>query len=274
MALTLTRLGFKIFTPVLPHVMNERAYQLWLTPIRIPPSERELAFIDKATASSIIVDDLKIQTWSWGEGPTVLFLHGWNGRGTQIYSFVDQLNKAGFRVMSFDMPGHGQSDGKQTNAFNVTRVTHEILKQIDHLQTIITHSFGSVILGYLYNTQLPLKNMVMLSPPSALNIALDQFSGSLQLSEETKHYISEKLKKNFGNDVFERLSVVKNAAKMTQPLLVVHDKDDYIMPSEAGKMVASAAKRGTFHETHELGHYAILHNDDVVTTVVDFISMV
>lgn len=274
MALQLTRLGFKIFTPFLPDLMNEYAYDLWVTPTHVKTPERELAFANKAKASYILVEGLRIRVWSWGEGPTVLFIHGWGGRGTQIYSYIEQFNKAGFKVVSFDMPAHGESDGKQTNAFNVTRATQEVLKQIDNLHTIITHSFGAIILGYLYNAQLPLKSLVMLCPPSTLNMALDQFSASLHLTEDTKHYIAEKLKKNFGNDVFERLSLIKNIQKMNQPVLVVHDKQDSIVPYEAGMAIAKAAKRGTFCGTNELGHRKILHDNKVIENIIDFISMV
>lgn len=273
MTLQLTRLGFKIFTPLLPDLMNEHAYNLWITPMHVQAPETEIAFAHKAKASYVIADGLKIRVWSWGEGPTILFIHGWGGRGTQIYSFVNQLNEAGFNVMSFDMPAHGESEGKQTNAFNVTKATQEVLKQINNLHTIITHSFGGIILGYFYNTQLLLKSLVMLCPPSTLNLALDQFSASLHLPESTKHYLAEKLKKNFGNDVFERLSLVKNITKMNQPVLVVHDKQDNIVPFEEGMIVAKAAKRGTFHETNKLGHQNILHDDGIVETIIDFVSM-
>src|SRR4051812_35581367 len=32
-----------------------------------------------------------IAAWSWGEGPTVLLVHGWEGRAAQLVPFVEPL---------------------------------------------------------------------------------------------------------------------------------------------------------------------------------------
>ena len=42
--------------------------------------------------------------YSWGSGPTVLLVHGWEGRGSQLSAFAPALVKAGFRVVAVDMP--------------------------------------------------------------------------------------------------------------------------------------------------------------------------
>ena len=42
------------------------------------PGEREV--LETATASSIA----GMKAWSWGDGPAVLLVHGWNGRATQL----------------------------------------------------------------------------------------------------------------------------------------------------------------------------------------------
>ena len=50
-----------------------------------------------------------------GEGPKVLLLHGWSGRGSQLFAFADKLRKSNAEVVTFDMPAHGQSLGNKTN---------------------------------------------------------------------------------------------------------------------------------------------------------------
>ncbi len=272
-ALKLTRLMFKLFTPIVPGIMNRYAYRLWITPIRVQAPDRELPYAEKAQTSYILADGLKVRVWSWGEGPTVLFIHGWGGRGTQISCFIDDLNQAGFRVVSLDIPAHGQSEGTQTNAFQVTKAVTELLKQIDNLHSVITHSFGGVIFGYFYNPNMPLKNIVLLCPPSTLHVAFKQFSESLQLPASVQAFVIKELKSKFGEDVFERLSLIKNIEKVSQPVMVIHDKHDEVLPSSEGKLIANAAKRGTFIETNELGHRKVLYDKSVVDTVVNFISM-
>ncbi len=273
LALTLMQWLFKILTPFLPGVMGRYAYKIWFTPAKtsMPPQEQKAA--EKAKVSNIVVDGLNVRVWSWGEGPTVLFIHGWGGRGTQISSFIETLNRAGFRVVSFDMPAHGQSQGNRTNAFSIAKTINEVIKHIDNLHSVITHSFGGVIFGYLYQPQLILKNCVLICPPATVHTALDQFCDTLQLSSSIKHDIENQLKKDFGAQVFDKLSLMINATKITQPTLIIHDKADDVVPFEDGKTVANVLPQPTFFETNGLGHRKILFDKNVVERIVKFIAM-
>jgi pimeloyl-ACP methyl ester carboxylesterase len=269
--LILMRLAFKTLPPLLPTMMGRYAYNLWITPARTKVPEAEQIAAKKAKASFITVDGLKIRVWSWGQGPTVLFIHGWGGRGTQISSYIEALNQAGFNVMSFDMPAHGQSDGKQSNAFEIANVLNAIIKQIDDLHSVMTHSFGGIIFGVYYNPTLTLKNIIMFCPPSDLKTAFNQFSDTLQLPQSIQDFIVKKLKADFGSDVFEKVSLLNNGAKIRQPVLVVHDKQDDVVPFQDGKAVDKILAHGTLYETTELGHRKVLFDKVVVEHVLQYL---
>lgn len=271
-ALVLMRLMFKTLTPVLPDQMNRLAYKLWITPPHFSPPEREQVFIKRAKAGVVLVNNLKIRTWVWGEGPAILFVHGWGGRGTQACGFIDELNQAGFQVVSLDMPAHGQSDGKRTNAIEMAHALDEVIKQIDHLHAIITHSFGGMIFAHYYNQHVALNKIVMICPPSTLNTAFNQFSETLQLSDPVKTYIIKTLKENFGEDVVEQFSLIKNGARITQPVLIVHDEQDDVVPYQDGKDIANILQQGTFYGTKELGHRKVLYEKAVINAISQFIK--
>lgn len=262
---------FKVLTPLMPQTMGRYAYRLWFTPPRLKVHGQEQIVAQKAKARFITVDGLKIRLWSWGEGPTILFIHGWGGRGTQISSFVDVLTNAGFNVMSFDMPAHGQSEGKHTNAFSIAKSTVEVIKHIDNLHSVITHSFGGAIFGYFYQPQLALKNIVLICPPATLHTALNQFSSTLQLPQAMHTYIDKSLKKEFGEDVFNRLSLMSNGPKITQPVLIVHDNEDDVVPIQDGRDITSVLQQGSLYETNELGHRKILFDRSVVERITQFL---
>jgi alpha-beta hydrolase superfamily lysophospholipase len=42
----------------------------------------------------------------------ILLVHGWSGRGTQLFKIADELLKQGYSTISFDAPAHGKSPGK------------------------------------------------------------------------------------------------------------------------------------------------------------------
>lgn len=61
----------------------------------------------------VISDDLSIAYESYGEGQPLLLIHGFasNGRVNWVDTgWVDQLVKAGYRVVTMDNRGHGQSE--------------------------------------------------------------------------------------------------------------------------------------------------------------------
>lgn len=272
LALRLLRLLFKVFTPIAPKLMGRLAYNLWITPPRPPAHPVETMIAKKAMVRYIWVDGLRVKVWTWGQGPTVLFIHGWGGRGTQIASFVHDLNKAGYQVVSFDMPAHGQSDGKRTNAFSIAKATTAILQQIENLHSVITHSFGGVVFAYCYKSQSSLKKVIMLCPPSTINTAFDQFIQTLELPQSIQKFILNELNQRFGTDVFERLSLLKNGAHINQPVLVIHDKEDQIVPAQDSKDVVEILQQGTYHETAGLGHIKILYDKAVIHFIQKYVS--
>ncbi len=102
------RCGFGLLDKTAPQLGARWAYWLWFRTYRFPESKREQRY--RAAAERIPFEHRgkPLAVYAWGEGPTVLLAHGWNGRATQFWSFIDPLVDAGFRALSFDMPAHGQ----------------------------------------------------------------------------------------------------------------------------------------------------------------------
>src|SRR4029079_1563799 len=90
-------------SPALAARLGERVF-FHTTRRPAPDWEREILAMGKR----FVVDEGRrsIVAWSFGEGPAVVLAHGWNGRGGQLGAFVDPLVRAGFRVVTFDAPGH------------------------------------------------------------------------------------------------------------------------------------------------------------------------
>ena len=47
--------------------------------------------------------------WRWGEGPTVLLAHGFEGSPVQFGAVIDALVERGYAAVALDMPAHGAS---------------------------------------------------------------------------------------------------------------------------------------------------------------------
>ena len=76
-------------------------------------------FVFGATASAATVDGLKIHSSSAGNGKTTLvFVHGWTCDSSSWAGQVPALAKK-YRVLTLDLPGHGQSDAPKDGKFSM-----------------------------------------------------------------------------------------------------------------------------------------------------------
>jgi hypothetical protein len=103
------RFGMGLTGRLAPELAARIAARMFVTPRRHqrPPREREvLAWGQRIEEAGGLVG------WTWGEGPPVLLMHGWEGRAAQLGAFVGPLVAAGLKVVGYDAPAHGESAGK------------------------------------------------------------------------------------------------------------------------------------------------------------------
>src|SRR5688572_13678689 len=107
------RLAGAGLSSVTPAHAARLAARLFLTPPRPKRPTHEAAVLSAAREDAVEVGGRRVRTWTWGDGPTVLLVHGWGGRGSQLAAFVEPLLAHGLSVTAFDAPAHGDSDGRQ-----------------------------------------------------------------------------------------------------------------------------------------------------------------
>jgi len=91
---------FRLFGTRLPTLMSSWALHLWSQTHRFEPPAREKRLQLRASECSLTINGINIKAWKWGSGPSVLLVHGWNGRGMQLGRFVDPLLAAGYQVIT------------------------------------------------------------------------------------------------------------------------------------------------------------------------------
>lgn len=95
------------------------AMRIWRMTRRYPMPPRELAWLQTAQQRWMHWERRRICLRQWGDpnNPPILLVHGWAGRGSQMGGFVAPLLAQGFSVLAPDLPGHGESAGRSTDAF-------------------------------------------------------------------------------------------------------------------------------------------------------------
>lgn len=266
------RLLFSRLGPVLPGLLGRWAYRLWFQTRRFPEPAAGKQATSRARRSTLQVDGIPVAVYSWGQGPVVLFVHGWSGRGSQAAALVGPLTGAGYRVVSVDAPGHGNTPGDRTTLFECAAVLQAVVAEQGPVFAAVSHSFGGMVLAYAMRHGMAVERVVMISPPADLEFLLDSFGQLLAMPAAVRAVLRHKLEQRFNESLMERVSTVQNVGAISVPALVLHDEDDDSVPWQQGQRVAAAWAGARFLKTQGLGHSRILRDPETLKTVVDFIK--
>ena len=271
-ALRVMRFLFAHLGRVAPDLMGRWAYRLWFRTRRFPESAAGRRVAERAVRETLRVDNLPIAIYRWGEGPVVLFVHGWSGRGSQAAVFVEPLLRAGFQVIAVDAPGHGETPGDRTNILECAVVLRAIERAYGPLYGAITHSFGGMVLAYALKHGMRVGRVVSLSAPATVEYLVDGFSQTLDMPPAVAGNLRQRLELRFEGDFRARISTINNVRELAVPALVIHDVDDASVSWRQGEMIAAAWPGARFLKTQGLGHGRILRDPGVVEAAVAFIS--
>lgn len=272
LSLRAIRLVFATLGPVLPRLMGYLAYDLWFRTRRFPESAAGRRFAREAQRETLRVDDLPVAVYTMGEGPIVLFVHGWSGRGSQVAAFAEPLVTAGYRVMAVDAPGHGDTPGNRTNILECSAVLLAFAQKYGDVHAAITHSFGGMVLAYAMNNGMQVGRVVCISAPAHVDYLLDSFAQTLAIPDKVIEEVHRRMDRRLDAGFWETISTVVNVRDLDVPALVIHDEDDHNVPWQQGKIIANAWPGARFMKTAGLGHGRILRDASVITAAVDFIS--
>ncbi|MCK4834011.1 MAG: alpha/beta hydrolase [Gammaproteobacteria bacterium] len=277
MTLKLIQLGFRLGGYLSPKIAGRIAYNMWLTPTRFKTPASEQSALESAVIEYHSINSRDIAAFTWGQAETtdkgtILLVHGWSGRGTQLGSFVGPLVDAGYRVISFDAPAHGKSSGKQTNLYEISDTILALQEIYGPFESVITHSFGGPCTALAITHGLKTNRVVTISPPATTLGLVHKFSDALQLNRRTRKNLVDSIANTFGSHIWEELSMMNLIKKIDMPRLIIHDTHDIDVPWEEGQAVAKAWNDAPFISTTGLGHRRILRDDAVIESALAFLN--
>lgn len=272
LALRALRAGIRGMSVVSPQLAGCWVYRLWFTTRRFAEPKRETRWREQAQQFSLPHKYGPLAMYSWGEGPAVLLLHGWNGRGTQMGGFAEALAHAGYRAIAFDAPGHGRTPGNHSTIFRIIDAVKVIADEFGPLKGIVTHSFGTMVIARALRDQLVAERVVCINPATHLDFLIDSFCNSLAIPARTRDVFLQRLQKHYGGDIGSVISARENVAGLSVPALIIHDVNDNEVPWQQGQQLASNWPGARFLQTQGLGHRRSLRDKAIIQQVVNFIT--
>ncbi len=274
--------SFKILEAVSPTLAGRLALRLFMQPPSFGIPRREHKWRDSAQLNHLTIRDRKISLRSWGNKnhPTILLSHGWGGRCTQLQAFIQPLLDANYRVIGFDAPGHGDSEGKFSNMLDVASIIAEIAKTETSNNTfdaIIGHSFGTgTALLALDKFKVNANKVVLIAYFADIHFVTNLFGQLFNLKASTLKAMEQRALSSLSKtyDIswdWESISPTETVKSLTAELLLVHDRDDHEVPYSQAKLLQQVVPNAKTITTTGLGHRKILMKKDVIKSVVAFI---
>jgi len=244
----------------------------FLTPTRMPPRPEERALLDAAVRSTVLTPHGPVAAYTWGEGePAALLVHGWHGHAGQLGAFVEPLVARGLRVVAFDAPAHGASPGELTHVPAIADVIAAVVAATGPVTAAIGHSGGAAACARAAARGTPLGAMAWLAPVVSLRGFARAAGRAVGLDEPALPGFVAAIEAIAGVP-FEALELEVMARSLAGPVLIVHDRDDALVPIAAARRAAARIPGAVLRETAGFGHGRLLRADAVVREAVGFVT--
>ena len=251
----------------------KKVYRAFFSPSKYEVKSTDQAILERGNNTRVPFEGGELAVTTWGEGPAVLLMHGWGGARAQMTGFVDPLLFAGYRVVAYDQPAHGESDGKMTNLLEIAPTMDLIAKQKGPFQAIIAHSFGTLITSYalVKRNFPPPARLVYFGAFNQLMDSLPRFQVLAGLPDEIIEGLRAKIYENFGRDVLESITNESLTPQINIPALMFHDAADNVTPIDDSRAIARVWKSARLIETEGLSHRGALQSKTIHEQVVRFL---
>jgi pimeloyl-ACP methyl ester carboxylesterase len=239
------------------------------------------------------------EVWGDVEGPVVYLMHGWGGYRGQLGAFVAPLVAAGYRVVAFDAPSHGES---APGSFGAGRslITEflaalaAVTREFGAAHGVVAHSLGGGATAMAVLDGLPAHRLVLIAPAPDPNTFARMFAATLGFGDRVRADLIRRLERRVGRPMsdFDTVTRAREAAEArlggargpssnvtpgaeaaAPPLLVIHDQEDKEIPYAQGKAIAEAWRGAELLSTRGLGHRRILRDPEVIRTAVEFLGL-
>jgi pimeloyl-ACP methyl ester carboxylesterase len=263
------RTAFRAVGAVAPGVAARWAETLFCTPPRRPGGDE--AFLASGTRFTLQSQGQRLAGWEWGRGPTVVLVHGWGSRASRFGALGAALLEAGFRVVAYDGPAHGESTGRFASLPEFARALGDVAAKVGPIYGLVGHSLGGAAVAMAMRQGVGAHRAVLLAPPADVRIFSDLFARSFALAPTVQETMHRNLERRL-RIVWDELHIPTLVRELPAAALVIHDRDDTDVPLSHGEEIVGAWVGSRLETTAGLGHRALLRDPSVIARTVAFLS--
>jgi pimeloyl-ACP methyl ester carboxylesterase len=208
---------------------------------------------------------------------TVLVIHGWRSRTEYMRTLIEGYRDAGYKVVSLDLPGHGQSQGRRLTLVSAVEAARLTGEWFGPFVAVVGHSFGgavaaNAVVGSVKNIPpLAAERLVLIAAPSSLPAIFNDFSRMLSVGPRSQAAMADRVERIAGRPLHE-FTGDRQLASTPVPALVIHAPDDREVSADHARLYAGAGDHVRLYWADGLGHRRILADKGVVERAVGFVA--
>lgn len=208
--------------------------------------------------------------WEFGDGPPVLLTHGWEGRGAQLGCFVEPLLRREMGIIVVDGPGHGASAAEYCHWPDYADALIDAAAGRT-LAAVVAHSLGGLAAGFGLAGGLAFERLALLAAPRSVIPEFERFARWRNLPVEHLPLLHTAVEQRIGAPL-RFLDLAHHASQLVMPALVIHDRNDPIVPFDVAQDLGEALADAEVTISQGLGHRGMLYDPDCVEKVVAFVT--
>lgn len=240
----------------------ERAVDLFCQPM---PGTRARAFGEPESEfqrERVAARGVEYQSYVAGNPktqPYVLCSHGWGSFGMRFAPWREALAAQGLALVSFDHQAHGWSQAQYVTLPGFVSGVIAMIERYGAPAACLGHSFGAAALALAAAEEGVHAPLVLVAPPANLEQAVRYFLHRCGLPAHLLTPMMQELKRRTGRDIRD-LRAKFTAAKVRQPVLVIHDLLDQDVSWSSGAEYVLQAPHARMLTLNGLGHHRILND--------------
>lgn len=254
---------------------GKEAFRLFCTPpVRYKGKEAEVFKNGKKLALQVNGNTVRGYECNPSGTKTALILHGFSSSCHKFDRYAAALTEKNYRVLAFDAPAHGFSDGKMVNALDYRNMIQAIAENYGPIDVYIGHSFGGIAAS-LALEQVPhtaQTKLVLIAPATETSSAVD---GALAFLRITHPKVRQALDEHIymvGNQPTEWYSIRRAIKNIKAAVLWVHDEEDDVTPlADALRVKEDNHPNVRFIITKGLGHQRIYKDAAIKEAILGFL---
>jgi pimeloyl-ACP methyl ester carboxylesterase len=188
-----------------------------------------------------------------------------------MYGLVKGLIEQGYSVIAVDMPGHGHSPGKTSNAYVFSETVRLAQQKLGCFHAIIGHSMGAGAAAIAVGKGVKTDKLVLISGPSSIENVLCRFSDFVGLNKNATHKFIDFIGQYVGVPAIE-MDATKLLQASDTPTLLIHDEHDIEVPFSEATRLAPVFNQSELFVTKGLGHRNILKSNEVFAKINSFVN--